>query len=107
MKTQRSEQMNVAKRLETFGVQDRLHRTIGARIITFEVTVTELPETATAWCTLAPGYYYGVNIKATRNGEGYGALQPDHYFKTPAERDVAIDKYLVSARSRAQKREGR
>ncbi len=104
MKTVRSEHHVTDKQLIGFGINDRLGREIGASIISFEDTFTQIPDDSRSWYTMAPGTYFGATCMATRNGRLYGASQRDRHFKTAAEREEAIAKYLTDARKRASKK---
>ncbi len=87
-----------------FGIKDRLGRDIGVRIATFAAVFTEASEEDTGCYRHEPGYFFGVNIQATRNGVEYGASQPNKYFKTIEERDAHIAKRLEESRKAAEKK---
>jgi hypothetical protein len=101
MKSALTTRANDRKEIVNFGFTDNRNREIGAEISTYDAIFTELPETACVWHNLEPGYYYGLRCWATRNGRTYGAIQPNQFFRTIAERDNAIAKYLTSAKKRA------
>lgn len=103
MKSELTTRTNDTKAIVNFGEVDNRNREIGAEISTYEAIFAELPETACAWCSQEPGHYYGLRCWATRNGETFGAIQPEKLFKTTAQRDVAIAKYITSAKKRATK----
>lgn len=90
-----------------FGVSDRFGRKVGARITSYEVDFAEAPPEAYSGYTISEGHYYAMQVSATRNGEPYGASQPNQHFKTIEERTKAIDKYLKEAGKRAVKLEGK
>lgn len=89
-----------------FGVgRDSKGRTIGANISTGTLELIEIPEDYQGWfyADKEPGTYYVLCVHATRGGESFGALQRERFFKTVAERDAAIAKYLKEAAKRAAK----
>lgn len=84
-----------------FGFADKRGRKIGACIHRFMTTFAPVEADSWGGYRHEPGTFFSFIGKATRNGEGYGASQPMHHFKTEAERDAAIETYLTSARKRA------
>ena len=91
----------------SFDVKDRLGRTIGAVIYTWEETLVALPPDATSWITIPPGTYQVLRCQTTRNGASYGPYQGAKRFHTVADRDAEIQRYLKYARKAAIKREGK
>lgn len=88
---------------ECFGIADEKGRMIGAIIETWEVDFVPSDDPMRGYSTVEPGRYLAFEPHATRNGNHYGAGQRSQLFKTVAERDAAIAKYLNGARKRAQK----
>jgi len=88
-----------------FGCCDSKGRTIGATIYTGQCEIVELPADKEVWSfmTLEPGIYYTFCPQATRAGKSFGACQSVQYFKTAAERDAKVAKYLAGAAKRAAK----
>lgn len=103
MKSTLTTRTNDHKELHDFGCTDRFGRKIGAEISTYEADFTSLPEGANCWYNQAPGHYYGLRCWATRYGATYGAIQPNTFYRTEAERTAAITKYLAGAQKRATK----
>lgn len=54
-----------------------------------------------------PGTYFAMRTSALRDGQEYGASQPDYFFETEAEREAAIARYLKGAEKRAMKKDVR
>jgi tRNA isopentenyl-2-thiomethyl-A-37 hydroxylase MiaE len=102
MRAQKTDEINREVRLVNFGCLDRFNRSIGAQIITSEVDFVEVAEEAYLSWSHELGHYYQLNMWATRKDVPYGAIQPNKYFRTPEERQRAIDKYLVYAAKRAE-----
>ena len=86
-----------------FDKTDSKNRLIGARINTCEVVTIEHDETTKGYYyNLEPNTrYYALNVHATRDNIGFGAIQSTRYFKSKAERSAAVEKYLTGARKRA------
>lgn len=85
-----------------FGVFDKKGREIGVRIELSDAVFTTIVHGDYGY-DMAPGMYYAFNPHATRDGHSYGASQSIQYFRTAAERDAAVRKYLAGARQRAEK----
>lgn len=79
------------------GKIDAKGRKMGLRVRTCEMTFVAAKEDERTWFRLEPGHYYVVQIQASKNGEKWGAAQPNQYFKTEAERAAAIAKRLAAA----------
>lgn len=109
MKTRSDGRINPEKREESFGVLDDKGREVGAEALLFEETYREISEKdAGYWYTRnAPGHYFGFRPWTTRNGKPFGSVRSSNLFKTPKERDKAVDKYLKRARTRAVKKWGK
>jgi len=104
MRTMRQPATNVATQTFDFGCNDKRGRAMGAEITTYEVDFVEIVENCNGgFYTHVPGHYFAFNPHTTRNGNGYGPVQPDYYFTTVAERQSAIDKYLTNSKKRALK----
>jgi hypothetical protein len=105
MRTSIKKTSPVALAFVPFGIFDTKGREVGVVVRTWEVVATEVPNTNTCWHNHIKevGEYFAVSIQSTRNGKGYGASQPDSYFKTQAEADVAIEKRIKSTRARYAK----
>jgi len=97
---------NVAIVHNNFGVLDERGRMIGAKIRTSEITRTKKRQTRCGFVCLESqlGFHYDFTPQATRDGKPFGASQSGYIFRTIEERDVAIKKYLESARKRAVNR---
>lgn len=84
-----------------FNTFDKKGRRIGCMITiwedTFEIT------SGNSGFVCAPGTYFTFRQWATRDGEAYGAIQHNKLYATATERSEAIEKYLKSARKRAEK----
>jgi hypothetical protein len=85
-----------------FGSNDQRGREVGASIRIYEIDFVPAPENYMSWYNMDAGHYFGLTFHATRNGVGYGPIQPDKYFKTEAERNLAIEKYLAYATKKAK-----
>jgi hypothetical protein len=103
MKSSRRPNTEDKTELVTFDIADKRGRTIGAKIHTFNAVFTPATEDMTSWYNMDPGFYFGLNVHATRNDVTYGPIQNDKYFKTWELRDLAIGQYLKDARARASK----
>lgn len=105
--TDRSEDKStVATETASFNVSDPKGRTIGAIILTSEVTFT-LNNSEYGGYLQAPGHYFAARIQNSRGGIRYGASQPSKYFATEAERTVAIAKFVKAMEKRAIKQFGK
>jgi len=93
----------------SFDLLDERKRSMGAEIRTFEITRTRIKKIPCGYeCTIGElGFFYGFIPQATRNGKPFGPAQFGSEFRTKAELDKAIEKYLKSARKRAVKRAGK
>ena len=82
------------------GTRDSKGREMGATIQTWRADILADDSTGSI-CTnvnasmLGRGLY-GMATIPTRNGSGFGAFHADRFFKTEAERDEAIRKYITS-----------
>jgi hypothetical protein len=85
------------------GIVDQKNRKIGIEIWVWEQDYVELPENATSWWEIPVGHYFMVKACVTRNGDIFGALQPDLEFKTAKERDAYIEKRIASTKKRYEK----
>jgi hypothetical protein len=103
MKTTKTQAINTAIIAESFGVVDCKGRVIGAHAWTFELDFVEISQDAPSYYTMEPGHYFVFCPQAIRDRVSFGAIQRDRYFKTEAERDAAVNKYLIDARKRAVK----
>lgn len=103
IKSQRGTVINNKVEHYYFHAIDKFNRRIGANVRTYEVDFITAPDGTVMGYSVDPGVYFGLHVWATRNSVNYGAVQPDRYFKTAQERQVAIDKYLDGARKRAVK----
>jgi hypothetical protein len=97
---------NVAIVHNNFGVLDERGRMIGAKIRTSEITRTKkrMVEFGCMCLESQLGFHYEFIPQATRDGKPFGASQLGDIFRTIEERNVAIKKYLESARKRAVNR---
>lgn len=92
--------------IHDFATCDKRGRAIGSMIITWEADYVAWDAEAHKNCgfnRIEPGHVFQLRTGATRNGEGYGPTQADRAFRSAAERDEAIAKYLEAARKRALK----
>lgn len=87
----------------SFGVRDRLGRTMGGMVRKEVQFFEEVPEGSYGYINITPGQYFVLRVHATRNGIPYGASQPEKRFLTAAERDAAAEAYFVGAAKRALK----
>ena len=93
-----------------FGITDSKGRSVGALLI---ITTVEYAANGYTFerpgpfghlgLEVEPGTYYVVQPWATRDGETFGATQPDRRFKTKAGRDAYVTEYLANAERRAKK----
>lgn len=99
------DRINSHKRHVDFGLVDLRGRRMGTNIYTYEETYEEISEDEEllTYFHLAPGHYYFFDQNVTRNGEPYGGSSRRRAFKSPEEREVAIERYLADARKRAAK----
>lgn len=101
-----------------FGVVDERGRRMGALIDFYEFDLVEVEEAereartrssdvnlrCRGYFNAEPGHYFAYCPHATRNGRRFGALQATPWFKTEAEREAAVAKYLNGAQRRAMAR---
>jgi len=91
----------------SFEVKDSKGRMVGAEIRlceeTYEVEDLEDCPGKCVWWQVPAGHYFVLNVHATRDGRWYGAVQHSKRFATPELREQAVQKYLTSARKRAQR----
>jgi hypothetical protein len=85
-----------------FDMYDSKGREIGARLNRYTVRFVNAPD-AMCYYRVPAGKYFAVQPHATRDRESYGPCQSSQYFATPEGRDLYIEKYLASAKKRAQK----
>ena len=102
MKTTRDSQKTETIQRE-FDVKDSKGRAIGARVVLFTLTYTEIPEDSSVYWTHAPGTVIAFCPQALRNGQKYGAAQSFVECKDEADREAKIEKYFAGARKRAEK----
>jgi hypothetical protein len=97
---------NVVVVHNSFDLLDERKRSMGAEIRTSEFTRTRIRKIPCGYeCTISElGFFYRFIPHATRNGKSFGPAQFGSDFRTKAERDKAIKKYLESARKRAIKK---
>jgi hypothetical protein len=87
-----------------FGCSDGKGRWVGAIIYR---SLDDGQEDQCGYPGYEPGLYYTFRPMAARNGLPYGGgRQPHYHFKSEAEREAAIEKYLASAKKRALKQWG-
>jgi len=86
-----------------FDACDAKGRALGTRVCTYVGVYTDAPTGANWYFRVPVGTYFTFSPHATRNGQPYGAWQPDQVFTTEAERDAALTAYLAGARKRALK----
>lgn len=89
-----------------FDFTDLKGRRIGYEIRLYEAQFVEIGEDHSGifYKKMLPGYYFMFYPQATRDGKKYGACQQDRFFKTKEEREIAIKKYIESARKRNQRK---
>jgi hypothetical protein len=89
------------KEVHAFDLRDQKGREVGANIV-FHVYTFEPLADGDRGCynTVEPGTYFSWQPHATRNGECYGPIQNWNLCKTEAERHMAVEKYLKSAKAR-------
>ena len=95
--------------LERFGISDNKGRMIGSYYTIGECEFVEYSsELHRGYCAyrIEPGKYFFTNVQAARDTDQYGACQSSKYFKTMAEAQNEIAKYLASAKKRAIKNFG-
>jgi hypothetical protein len=101
---------NVTEALIDFGVCDSKGNLVGAIIIRFEETRTRtkdrnvVPEGVYYTTPDSLGFFYSYQCKATRNGKECGNCRFGNSFRTKAERELAVEKYLKAAKNRAIKK---
>ena len=101
---------NVTEALIDFGVSDSNGNLVGAIIIRFEETRTRtkdrnvVPEDVYYTTSENLGFFYSYQCKATRNGKECGTCRFGNSFRTKAERELAVEKYLKAAKNRAIKK---
>lgn len=101
----RNETRDLARQI-SFEVTDRFGRVIGANIYTSTIEFVASGKQS-GWWLIEPGKYFAFCPQASRDCRNYGAQRGDQYFKTLAEREAAIIKYLAAARKRAVKNAGK
>lgn len=106
--TRRTWTSEVTRTLHSFEVKDARGRVIGAAIRAYEVEYVENTEESllitTQRSTMPAGRHFVMHPWATRDGQDYGAVQGERFYKTAEERDQAVAKYLADARKRAAKK---
>lgn len=85
------------------GVRDEKGREIGVLVHTATVTFEAIRPDAVAYTAVEPGRYFSFRPAMTREGKAWGPLQRRRLFPTAAERNAAIEKYLIAAKKRALK----
>ena len=85
-----------------FAAKDSKGRSVGAMVITGMLIYTDRTDGYQGGYTVPAGTYFGLYTKSTRNGQSYGPLQHWQRFDTAAQRDAALQRYLVQARKKAQ-----
>jgi hypothetical protein len=103
----KSTEANLTETLVDFGVSDSNGNPVGAKIIRFEETRTKAKNSGNVFYTSSDdfGFFYSYKCKATRNGKECGICRFYHHFRTKAERELAVMKYLKSAKNRATKKD--
>jgi hypothetical protein len=91
-----------------FGMTNAKGAALGAMIIREtevyqEMSEAEFNKTRMASLTL-PGVWFTYCVQTTRNGAGFGASQPTHYFRSIEERDVAIHAHMARSMKAAAKK---
>jgi hypothetical protein len=106
VKTQR----NTGPRTTTdtdFGLIDNRGRAVGARVYTMTTSYTALPDGCGTYCTRPESdigqVFYALRTDALRGGSTFGPGGNLQEFRTEAEREKAIAKYLKGAAARARK----
>ena len=101
IKTERATHSETNEHID-LGANDKYGRPIGALIIRYIAVHTEASADARQWYQTAPGEYFALEYKATRNGKQYGGgyVSP-RMFDTEAKREAAVETYLAGARRRA------
>ena len=95
--------------LEQFGVCDTKGRQVGSYYIIGECEFVEYNSELHGRYgsyVIEPGTYFFTNVQAARDGSSYGACNSSKYFKTMAEAQAEIGKYLADAKKRAIKNFG-
>lgn len=102
-KTRLANEIDEGTEFHDFEILDSKGRKLGASV-RYSVRVFEpVADDARTCYTIPAGTYFCWYGHATRNGERFGALQSTHRCDTEAERFEQVQKYLDSARKRAQK----
>lgn len=102
------EARNTLSNATAFDQRDRLGRTVGAFVQTWELDAVQA-EPNGCWCSKIThaGRWYAVDAQAARwfsdheQPRRYGASQPTMYFETVAARDAFIAKRIADMRKRA------
>lgn len=95
--------------LENFGVTDSKGRQIGCFYTIGQCEFVEFDPEAHrnyGYRDIEPGKYFFTNASSARDGKSYGPCQQSKYFKTMAEAQNEIAKYLASAKARAIQKAG-
>ena len=101
---------NATEALIDFGVSDSKGNLVGAKIVRFEETRTRTKDkniiARDVFYTTSDdlGFFYSYQCKATRNGKECGTCRFGNHFRTKAERELAVEKYLKAAKNRAIKK---
>jgi len=101
---------NVTEALIDFGVSDSKGNLVGAKIVRFEETRTRTKDkniiARDAFYATSDdlGFFYSYQCKLTRNGKECGTCRFGNSFRTKAERELAVEKYLKVAKNRAIKK---
>lgn len=97
IQTIRTNKTNAAVVIHEWSAADAKGRVIGLQIRTNEVDL--VPMTAETGCfyRIPAGHYFVANMQTTKDGQVFGACQPDQYFATAEERAAAIVKRLSAA----------
>ena len=104
---------NSSEALIDFGIYDSKANLIGAKIIRFEETRTRTKDkniiARDVFHTTSDnlGFFYSYQCKATHNGKERGTCRFGDSFRTKAEREIAVEKYLKAAKNRAIKKGAR
>jgi hypothetical protein len=107
IKTKRLHRTNTWIDYHSFEVKDDKGREVGTKVITYMVEFVEDKDPMYGFYKVPPGNYFCLRVQACRGGKDFGAFQQEKRFKTVAERDAAIAKYLREARNRALKQWGK
>ena len=103
-KCRRINEENFDRQHYDFGVSDAKGRALGAYVTRLEFDYILAPEDARSWSPdCEPGHYFAYRPHAARGRAPFGASQSMVSFKTEAEREADIERYLAAAKKRAQK----